>query len=44
MLGEGGLVELIGLIAAYSLTSMTLNTFRIPVRPGMARPYPDKQD
>ena len=44
VLGEGGLVELIGLIAAYSLTSMTLNTFNIPVRAGMARPYPDKQD
>ncbi|MFT6582075.1 MAG: 4-carboxymuconolactone decarboxylase [Alphaproteobacteria bacterium] len=44
VLGEAGMVELIALIGSYSLTSMTLNTFRIPVRPGMARPYPDKQD
>lgn len=43
VLGEAGLVELIGLIGSYSLTSMTLNTFKIPVRSGMARPYPDKQ-
>ncbi|MBL4722087.1 MAG: carboxymuconolactone decarboxylase family protein [Alphaproteobacteria bacterium] len=44
VLGEAGLVELIALIGSYSLTSMTLNTFQIPVRPGMRRPYPDKQN
>jgi 4-carboxymuconolactone decarboxylase len=44
VLGEAGLVELIGLIGSYSLTSMTLNTFKIPVRAGMQRPYPDKQN
>lgn len=42
-LGEAGLVELIGLAGFYVMTSMTLNAFRIPVRPGMKRPYPDKQ-
>ena len=41
--GEDGLVELIGLAGLYVTASMTLNAFRIPVRPGMARPYPDKQ-
>jgi len=44
VLGEAGLVELIGLMGSYTTTSMTLNTFRIPVRDGIARPYPDKQD
>ena len=43
VLGEDGLVELIGLAGLYVTASMTLNAFRIPVRPGMARPYPDKQ-
>ncbi len=42
-LGEAGLVELIGLAGLYVTASMTLNAFRIPVRPGMKRPYPDKQ-
>ncbi|NKB58595.1 MAG: carboxymuconolactone decarboxylase family protein [Alphaproteobacteria bacterium] len=42
VLGEAALVELIGLAGLYVTASMTLNTFRIPVRPGMERPYPDK--
>ncbi len=42
-LGEAALVELIGLAGLYVTASMTLNAFRIPVRPGMKRPYPDKQ-
>ncbi len=41
-LGEPALVELIGLAGLYATASMTLNAFRIPVRPGMERPYPDK--
>ena len=43
ILGEAALVELIGLAGLYVTASMTLNAFRIPVRVGMARPYPDKQ-
>jgi len=43
VLGEAGLVELIGLAGLYVTASMTLNAFRIPVRAGIARPYPDKQ-
>lgn len=42
-IGEAALVELVGICGLYVLASMTLNTFRIPVRPGMTRPYPDKQ-
>ena len=42
VLGEDGLVELVGLAGLYVTASMTLNAFRIPVRPGMKRPYPDK--
>ena len=41
VLGKAGLVELVGFIGSYSSTSMTLNTFKIPVRSGMMRPYPD---
>lgn len=43
VLGEAALVELIALAGSYVTTSMILNTFRIPVRAGMDRPYPDKQ-
>jgi 4-carboxymuconolactone decarboxylase len=43
VLGEDGLVELVGLAGLYVTASMTLNAFRIPVRPGMKRPYPDKR-
>lgn len=43
VLGEEALVELVGLAGLYVTASMTLNVFQIPVRPGMPRPYPDKQ-
>lgn len=43
VLGEAALVELVGLAGLYVTASMTLNAFRIPVRPGSERPYPDKQ-
>ncbi len=43
VLGEAKLMELIGIAGLYVTASMTLNAFRIPVRPGMARPYPDRQ-
>ena len=39
--GEEQLVELILTIGYYSLVSMTLNTFEIPLRDGMVDPFPE---
>ena len=38
---EQGAVELIGLMGFYVMVCMTLNAFRIPVREGTPRPFPD---
>lgn len=38
--GEQGLVELIATIGFYTLVSMTLNVFDVPVAPGMETPFP----
>ena len=38
--GEQGLVELISVIGFYTLVSMTLNAFEIPVAPGLETPFP----
>lgn len=38
--GEQGLVELIAVIGFYTLVSMTLNSFEIPVAPGLETPFP----
>jgi 4-carboxymuconolactone decarboxylase len=38
--GEQGLVELIAVIGFYTLVSMTLNAFEIPVAPGVETPFP----
>ncbi|MEM7250479.1 MAG: carboxymuconolactone decarboxylase family protein [Pseudomonadota bacterium] len=40
-LGERSLVELTLTIGYYSLVSITLNTFEVPLREGMADPYPE---
>ena len=37
--GEQGLVELISVIGFYTLVSMTLNAFEIPVAPGVEPPF-----
>ena len=39
LLGESGVVELIGLLGYYGLVSMTLNVFRVPVPPGQTPPF-----
>jgi len=41
-LGEKALVELIGLMGFYVMVCMTLNTFQIPVREGVPRPFPEE--
>ena len=42
--GEQGVVELIGLLGIYVMVCMTLNVFRIPVREGTPRPFPDRAE
>ena len=37
--GEQGLVEIIGVIGFYTLVSMTLNAFDVPVAPGVEAPF-----
>ena len=37
--GEQGLVEIIAVIGLYTLVSMTLNAFEIPVAPGVGAPF-----
>ena len=39
-LGEGRLVDLVGVLGYYSLISMTLNVFRIPAPEGSRPPFP----
>ncbi len=38
--GEQGLIELVSVIGYYCLVSLTLNAFEVPVREGMADPFP----
>lgn len=40
-LGERGVVELIGLLGYYTMVSMTLNVFQVPLREGMEDPFAD---
>lgn len=39
--GEAGIVELISVIGYYVLVSYTLNTFEVPLTPGMPDPFPE---
>ena len=39
LLGEAGVVELVGLIGYYTLVCMTLNTFEVPLGEGMEPPF-----
>lgn len=41
VLGEPGVVDLIGLLGYYTLVSMTLNACRVPLPPGEPDPFPD---
>ena len=38
--GEQGLVEIVAVIGFYTLVSMTLNSFEVPVGPGVETPFP----
>lgn len=40
--GENGMIELVSVIGYYSLVSMTLNMFQIPVTGTMQDPFPDR--
>jgi len=39
LLGETGVVELVGLLGYYAMVSMTLNTFRAPLPEGTTAPF-----
>ena len=39
VLGERGVVDLVGLLGHYSLVAMTLNTFEVPVPDGAPSPF-----
>jgi len=39
LLGDGGTVELVGILGYYVLISMTLNVFRMPVPDGVEQPF-----
>jgi 4-carboxymuconolactone decarboxylase len=38
-LGPRGLVDLVGILGYYALVAMTLNTFAVPVPPGVEPPF-----
>ena len=42
LLGEQGLVELVGVIGYYHLVSLTLNAFQVPLPDGGELPFPDE--
>jgi 4-carboxymuconolactone decarboxylase len=39
---EAGMIELVTTIGYYCLISLTLNSFQIPLEPGMTDPFPDQ--
>jgi 4-carboxymuconolactone decarboxylase len=39
ILGDAGVVELVGILGYYAMVSMTLNTFKAPLPEGMAVPF-----
>ncbi|MEU1343841.1 carboxymuconolactone decarboxylase family protein [Streptomyces sp. NPDC005827] len=41
LFGEEGVLDLIGCIGSFSMSAMMLNTFRIPLRPHLPRPFTD---
>ncbi len=40
LLGETRLIELVATVGYYTLVSLTLNTFQVPLREGMTDPFP----
>ena len=43
LLGEAGVVELVILLGYYTLVSMTLNVFEVPVPAGESAPFVDTE-
>lgn len=41
LLGDGGTVELVGILGYYALISMTLNVFRMPIPADAPLPFPE---
>lgn len=39
LLGDAGMVEFLGILGSYTLTSMVLNTFRVPLPAGATAPF-----
>jgi 4-carboxymuconolactone decarboxylase len=39
VLGDAGVVELVGILGYYAMVSMTLNTFQAPLPQGMKAPF-----
>ncbi len=39
ILGDAGVVELVGILGYYAMVSMTLNTFKAPLPQGMKAPF-----
>ena len=39
LLGDAGVVELVGILGYYAMVSMTLNTFKAPLPQGMKAPF-----
>ncbi|MFJ4617002.1 carboxymuconolactone decarboxylase family protein [Streptomyces sp. NPDC088812] len=41
LFGEDGVLDLIGCVGSFSMSAMMLNTFHVPIRPHLPRPFPD---
>jgi 4-carboxymuconolactone decarboxylase len=41
LIGDTGMVELVGILGYYALVSMTLNVFRMPLPAGAPAPFPE---
>ena len=39
LLGQTGCVDLVGILGYYTLISMTINTFNVPLPSGVADPF-----
>jgi len=39
LVGDAGMVELVGILGYYVMVSMTLNVFRMPLPPGRSAPF-----
>ncbi len=39
LLGDAGIVELVGILGYYAMVAMTLNVFRMPVPEGTPAPF-----